>query len=182
MSYQDGRYSVQVATIWRLRNWPRAPSHARSARTRNSRITHRSRLPTTGSHEGAPFASAGDHESAGHDEVLSFKSSTGSSTSDCQAIFNIRNYLRQTGRSGMPWKVGNVAPSSATRAPAPGQKRKVMSVCFGAAKRLRQVLFTQPTPADKFATLMMGHVQAKRVVKHSRAQRRPPGLGVQYRL
>lgn len=63
-----------------------------------------------------------------------------------------------------------------------GQKRKVMSVCFGAVKRLRQVLFTQPTPADKFATLMMGHVQAKRVLKHSRWQRRPPGLGVRYRL
>lgn len=156
MAYQDGRYLVQVATIWPLLNWPRAPSHARSARSRNSRTTHRTRSPTTGSHEGAPVASAGDHKSAGHDEVLSFESSTGSSTSDCQAIFNTQNYLLQTGRSGTPWKVGNVAPSSATRAPAPGHLRPFDHRAAGGCFRLNPVTQHFDLPAPKQSLRVKG--------------------------
>ena len=66
MSYQDGRYLVQVATIWPLLNWPRAPSHARSTRTRNSRITRRSRSRTTGTREGQAGKSMDAHRRNAH--------------------------------------------------------------------------------------------------------------------
>ena len=55
---------------------------------------------------------------------------------DCQATFDFLNCPLQTGRPGIPWKVGNVAPVSATRAPAPGHIQSVANRRFRAVCHL----------------------------------------------
>ena len=80
------------------------------------------------------------------------------SRKDRVLTFDYRNCSLQSGRSGMPWTVGNVQRISAIRAPAIDQKRVPTGVRFRAASTPRFLIGLRAVPKQRRVVVVSGQL------------------------